>query len=380
MKARPSQSSLGPDSQRHWRLAALVASLMLTSCAPIYSEATLLDGAGVPIHACPAEAGVQSQQIERGRVESLRVAADLRTQLLDPQRISVVTCGTGSPVPTERAQSCTAVFVGGKFFLFDVGDRAQPSIEALNLPDSSLSAVFITHFHSDHIADLGEAISRSWIRGRVTPLTVYGPEGIEPIVAGFLQVYASDVVYRSAHHGPTVFPQSSIQASAQTVAHSVAGEIVYQQDEVTVKAFTVSHHPADPSVGYRVEHRGRVVAISGDTTDGAGLRAVAANADVLVSEVLDHGYNRDSACGLDRAGDARTAAIFRDIRDYHLGAETLGRVAAETGVKTLMLTHQVPSISESDAAERFPPLIKNGGFTGKLVVSKDGTTEVLQLK
>lgn len=361
------------------RFSAL-ASVVLSSCAPIYSEATLLDATGLAIHDCPADPGPQSKQIERRRVEQQGVTDDLRRELLDPLRISVVTCGTASPVPSDRAQACTAVFVAGKYFLFDVGDGAQPSIEALNLPDTELNAVFITHFHSDHIADLGEALSRSWIRGRTTPVTVYGPQGIEPIVAGFLQVYAGDVSYRNAHHGPSVLPQPSLQVTAQTIGHSVTGEVVYQQDEVTVKAFSVAHHPADPSVGYRIEYRGRVVAITGDTTDGSGVRALAANADILVSEVLDHGYNRDAACGLERAGDTRNAAIFRDIRGYHLGAETLGKMARETGVKTLMLTHLVPTISESDALDRFAPLIKNGGFTGQLVVSKDGSTETIEVE
>lgn len=49
-----------------------------------------------------------------------------------------------SPPP---AQSCTAVFAGGEFLLFDAGDNAARSMETLNLPITELSSIFLTHFH-----------------------------------------------------------------------------------------------------------------------------------------------------------------------------------------------------------------------------------------
>ena len=138
----------------------------------------------------------------------------------------------------------------------------------------------------------------------------------------------------------------------------------------------MTHDPIEPSVGYRLEYRGKSVGISGDTTDSEGLRALSADADVLVSEVLDHQFVRDGACALDRAGQPRTATIFRD---NHIGAETLGRVAKETGVKTLMLSHMVPSQSSSAANSRFRPRIEDGGFEGELIVSDDGSTIAIEL-
>lgn len=354
--------------------------LLSAGCVPAIPESELLEADGTPIHACPDDPGTQGTQIEKRSTKALEEAEERNAQLFDPERITVVTCGTGSPIPSERAQTCTAVFVGGRFFLFDVGDRAQPSMEGLGLPVTELDAIFITHFHSDHIADLGEAMSRSWILGRTDPLTVYGPEGIAPIVDGFLTIYAPDVSYRNAHHGPTVFLESEMRVSSATVEHAPDGVVVYDQDGVVVRAFSVDHAPVEPAVGYRVEHRGRSIGISGDTIEGAGARALASNVDVLVSEVLDHGFNRDAACGLARSGDERNGTILADIRDYHTGAETLGRMADEVGVKTLMLNHLVPAQSPSKAKSRFRPLIRNGGFDGELIVSEDGSTVVLELE
>jgi hypothetical protein len=78
-----------------------------------------------------------------------------------PDALTVVLCGTGSPMPSKRAQASTAIFVGEQFLLFDAGNGAARTMEALNIPVGHLSAVFLTHFHSDHIADLGEVIDRS---------------------------------------------------------------------------------------------------------------------------------------------------------------------------------------------------------------------------
>lgn len=357
----------------------IVAAVGLSACSGSPPESELLDGDGEPIHTCPAEPSPLESLIEGRAEDGLEDADAFEAELLDPERITVVTVGTGSPVPSDRAQTCTAVFVGGKFFLFDVGDRAQPTAESLGLPLTELDAIFVTHFHSDHIADLGEAISRSWIVGRTEPLTVYGPEGIEPIVNSFAQIYAPDVQYRVDHHGSDVFPVADLSVSAETVEHDVAGTVVYDQDGVVVRAFTVEHEPIDPALGYRVEYRGRSVGISGDTTDVEGFRALAMDNDVLVSEILEHGYVRDLACALDDADDVRNSKIFQDIRDYHTGAETLGRLAQEAGVNTLMLTHMVPSLAPSQATRRFKPAIEAGGFTGTLIVSEDGSTVVLDL-
>ena len=58
--------------------------------------------------------------------------------------------------------------------------------------DSRILGIFLTHFHSDHIADLGEVMSRSWILGRDKPFTVYGGQEVEQVVSGFNTVYGAD--------------------------------------------------------------------------------------------------------------------------------------------------------------------------------------------
>lgn len=328
----------------------------------------------LPDDACANPPTPASMMFESQGAAAADQAAATAAELLDPNAMTIVTCGTGSPIPSDRAQACTAVFAGGQFLLFDAGDGAQASMEDLDLPVVDLTAVFLTHFHSDHMADLGEVISRSWILGRQDLLPVYGGPTVERVVEGFSLIYGADEVYRRAHHGADVFPPSApLPAEVHRIDEVTAeGTVVYARGGLTVRAYAVDHSPVSPALGYRVEFGGRAVAISGDTIDTPGLRALAAGADVLVSEVMDRGLILDAACAFDRLNDPRNAKLLRDIRTYHVGVDAVGQVAAQAGVGTLVLTHQVPAVPAAQAELLFGGAISSS-FDGEVVVAEDGS-------
>ena len=90
-----------------------------------------------------------------------------RTVFLGRDQITVVLCGTGVPAADlNRASACTAVFAGGQFFMVDIGPSSARKAAAFALPMAALSGVLLTHFHSDHIGDLGELNTQSWLAGR----------------------------------------------------------------------------------------------------------------------------------------------------------------------------------------------------------------------
>ena len=109
-----------------------------------------------------------------------------RAMLTSPD-LTVVLCGTGGPLAdAERAGACTAVIAAGMVMLVDVGPGSWETLDLANVPTAALGAIFLTHFHSDHIGDLGEAATQSWIAGRREPLDVYGPVGAARVVDGFV--------------------------------------------------------------------------------------------------------------------------------------------------------------------------------------------------
>ena len=133
-----------------------------------------------------------------------RALAPDRTDLLSDGSLHVILCGTGSPLPDpDRAGPCAAVIAGGNFYLVDVGPGSWENVQLWRLPRAQLAGVLLTHFHSDHIGDLGEVVMQSWVGGRTEPLTVYGQgqqtrsfQYVDDLVAGLTRLLGAD------HHLP----------------------------------------------------------------------------------------------------------------------------------------------------------------------------------
>src|SRR6185437_15304595 len=63
----------------------------------------------------------------------------------------VVMLGVGMPRPDPDASGpATAVVVGSRVFLFDAGPGIMRRMAAAHLPINGVTALFITHLHSDH--------------------------------------------------------------------------------------------------------------------------------------------------------------------------------------------------------------------------------------
>jgi ribonuclease Z len=73
--------------------------------------------------------------------------------------IEVTLLGTGSPIPDpNRAGPSTLVRAGGQVFLVDCGRGVLQRAAAVGVGAGGLSALLLTHLHSDHIGDLGDVL------------------------------------------------------------------------------------------------------------------------------------------------------------------------------------------------------------------------------
>ncbi len=275
--------------------------------------------------------------------ELRRIFAPKAAALLDEGGFGVFFCGTGSPLPsTARAQNCTLIFAGGRYFLVDAGTGSWETAQLAGFPGERLGGIFLTHFHSDHIGDIGEAALGSWVAGRDAPLAIYGPEGVDRIVRGLNEAYALDSAYRTAHHGKGVAPPRSAGLAAR--AFDGSGPLkVFDADGLVVTAFPVAHDPVRPAVGYRFDYRGRSIVLSGDTAYAESLVAAAKGADMLIHEAqANHMVGKIGASSA-KAGDARLAKIMADIPAYHSTPVDAARAANEAGAQLLLLTHLTPA-------------------------------------
>lgn len=279
-----------------------------------------------------------------------------QTALLDDGQLHVFLCGTGAALPDpDRAGPCTAILADGQFLLIDAGPASWRVVDQLNLPIARLSGVLLTHLHSDHIGELGEAVVQSWIAGRASALDVYGPPGVEEVVAGFAHAYAHDTDYRVTHHQDAFMPRAPSGAVAHVIAPPPGTDrvVVFERGALKVSAFRVEHAPADPAYGYRIDWRGRVVVISGDTRRSEAVVRNAQGADLLLHEALaahltERAASRARALGLDR-----TAKLARDVENYHATPVQAAEVAQQAGVQRLVYTHVFPPLPNALARRLF---------------------------
>jgi len=339
-------------------------SLRFSKALPIYLLLITL----APLGACDR---IESAAFDRAAQQQ---AAGDRTDWLDDGGLHLILCGTGTPLPDpDRAGPCTAVIAGGKFFLVDTGPGSWENVQLWRLPRARLSGVLLTHFHSDHIGELGEVITQSWIGGRTQPLKIYGPPGIENVVGGFQQAYARDGDYRVAHHGEAAMPRAGSQAIAQTIPVPADGSnvVVFDQDGVRITAFAVDHRPVVPAFGYRVDYNGRSVVISGDTAKSANLAIHAKNADIIVHEALAAHLIAQVVPRLKELGQDRLAKLAGDVIDYHATPVQAAETAKEAGARMLVLTHLVPSPANAIVRRQFMAGVSDA-WDGEVILGEDG--------
>lgn len=263
--------------------------------------------------------------------------------LLEGDGLNVFFCGTGSPLPSKkRAQTCTAIFAGGRYFLVDSGTGSWENVQGAGIPGDRLAGIFLTHLHSDHIGDIGEADLGSWVAGRTAPLSVYGPAGVDRVVNGLNEEFALDHVYRTAHHGEAIANPGAAGLAARTF-EGAARAVVLEEGGLKVTAFPVKHDPIKPAVGYRFDYEGRSVVISGDTAYSEELIEAARGADLLIHEAQANHMVEKMQAAAAKAGNARVAKIFSDIPSYHTSPTEAARAANEAGVSELVLTHLTPA-------------------------------------
>lgn len=289
----------------------------------------------------------------------------------------LITLGTrGGPIPAkDRAQSSNLLIVDGTYYLVDAGDGVLRRLTQAGVNFRQIGKVFITHGHDDHTAGLGTLMSVAWDFQRHDPIAVYGPPGTATLVKGAIQYFTVNAEIRWAEGRRT--PLADV-----FVGHDVVPGLIYQDKNIQVTAVENTHfhipegspyYGKYKSYSYRFQTPDRVVVFTGDTGPSDAVTELARNADILVSEV---GSSEDVKQVLVKNGtwqgmtaEQQTAFMRHEVEE-HLTPDEVGRMAARAHVRTVVLSHLLPTVNEHDDYLRYVTEVKKF-FSGQVVVAKD---------
>ena len=278
---------------------------------------------------------VQDKILERG---TALIAERGAQGLPESDSLRVFVCGSASPLGIGQAQACIAVITPEHFYLIDSGAGSTDNIVQLNLPTDRLNGILISHFHSDHIAEIYEVNLNSWVTGRKEPMLVIGPQGISAVVEGINTTYQHDRQYRSTHHGESLLPPHLGLIDHQTVTPGV----IISDGDLRISAYRAEHPPIEPGMGYRIDYRGRSVVVSGDSNVSAETKRVVEGADLLLHDALSVPTVSRLSDALSAVGQSRTSKIVEDVMDYHASTESLITLGKGSDVGMVAFYHLVP--------------------------------------
>lgn len=278
------------------------------------------------------------------------------------RRTRLILLGTrGGPRVSEirRANPATLILINDVSFLVDCGYGVSRQLLSAGFALNRLRYIFITHHHSDHNLEYGPLLYNSWIAGLTKQVDSFGPPGLERMTQDFFSYQNFDIDTRIVDEGRT-------DLRKLITAHDFnKSGVILDTDQVKVTAQRVRHPPIEHAYAYRFDSPDRSIVISGDTAYSPELAELAKGADILVHEVM-------YLPGIEAL--LKTNPHANKLREHLLASHTLpsdvGKVAAEAGVKTLVLSHFVPGDDLSITDEQWTADARKH-FKGLIIMGKD---------
>lgn len=296
---------------------------------------------------------------------TMTAADQAKAALKDAKGTKLVMLGTAAgPVPGRRRKMTShAMLSNSAAYVLDCGLGATDRFAQTGIPFGALRGIFITHHHFDHNVEYGPLLSIGWVQGMPLTVKAYGPPPLKQMTADYIRSMRTTIDFWA--EDLKMKPLEAIDVTEVPDAGAVMAD-----DNVKVTAAVVQHPPVKPALGYRFDFHDRSIAFSGDTVPLDAVAQLAKGADVLVHEAMYvpavEAYVKDQVA---RGRPVSVEAFMAHMRADHSPVEDVGRIAAQAGVKTLVLSHLTPAIDSIDDDTWRAPAAKN--FSGEIIVAKD---------
>lgn len=251
--------------------------------------------------------------------------------------------GSGSAViRKERKAPSMVLEVGNKTLLFDCGWGCGVNLLEAGFDIQKIDHIFITHPHADHMGDLVSLIFSMTVTGiflpekkRTKPLVIHGYKGLKKDF---------EVLHKIMH--PEMI-KYGFPFKLKVLEYTNSSRKI---DDFDIKSKEVNHTEFFNAVAFRIEKGKKSFVYSGDTANNENLVKLSKDADLAVYEMsVPDWYFK-------KRGPAPT----------HLSPEECGQIAAQAGVKKLVLVH----LYDNEPAKETRKAIKRN-FKGQLIIPKD---------
>ena len=309
------------------------------------------------------------QAISRGALAliALAVASSLpAASVAKPARTQFLFLGTagGPPLRVDRSEPSTLLIVNGRKYLIDCGIGTARRLVEAGIESNQIKTIFFTHLHADHDMGLADVMAndfftrQSW--AAADPINIYGPPQTKQLVDAAFQFILVGIRPFAAAGSAT----DRDRLANPFISHEFArGGLVFQDDNIRVTAVENSHYVLIPrqrrsafkTYSYRIQTPDGVIVFTGDTGPSGAIAEFAKGADVLIAEAS----YRDPQ-ELDQSMEARAArshlrpTAIKSFRDHflfeHLDAPEIGQLAANEGVKAVILYHYDPKDKADQAS------------------------------
>ena len=271
--------------------------------------------------------------------------------------MEILFLGTSAAVPSrDRSTSCIAVREGPDIVLMDCGEGSQRQIMASPYSFMKIRAILITHLHGDHVFGLPGLLQTMGLSNRAEPLTVYGPPGIAAFIDSSMAVTEGETSY------PLEVVELKGGESFQVRGFSVS---CFRTDHGMFSLGFVLRTPDRPG---RLDH-GKALAMGvRDGPDMARLKAGHPVGDVRPEDVMEPptpgpsvAYTGDTRpCDGTRESVGGVTVLIHEAtymdseavnaeEHWHSTATQAARIAADSGVGSLILTHMSHRYDDREA-------------------------------
>lgn len=268
----------------------------------------------------------------------------------------LIILGSGTPLPDpERAGPAFAIAYGNRVFVFDAGAGVMRRVAAAALPIDGMTAVLLTHLHSDHTLGLPDLIHTTWVMGRSKPMPIIGPPGSAAMVRHIQAAWAEDISVR------TEGSERGRRGGERVDVRETRGGVVYDSAGIRIRAIRVAHGQWAVAFAYRIDTPDRSIVLGGDTAPSAALEDAARGVDVLVHETYD-----SQRIAPERRPGGELWPQY--LHESHTSDVELGALAARAQPKLLVLTHVLRMGGTMDEVVAG---VRKGGYAGTLKVAND---------